>query len=217
MKQPWQIWLLYTLGLIAVVGAFAWLTMRALELDRAESLARRQAELEEDVTATLWRMDSILTPLLAEEAARPSDDFRAVWPGNAPTAARELSPLLTHRPEFVLLHFELAADGQMSSPQCPTGTDRELAIQQGVNATEIDSAAARLAELRPALAFSTLSAQCAPAAPQDAAVAVPGVNQQAPVTNQQALFNPYEESVQQQLKNLNSAVPQQSDFPVGVQ
>ena len=61
MKRPWQIWLLFCLGLAVVVPAMGWLTVKALELDRAESVARRQAELEEDVSRALWRMDSLLS------------------------------------------------------------------------------------------------------------------------------------------------------------
>ena len=46
MKRPWQIWVLYAAGLAGVAAALGWLTVKALELDQAESLARRQAEQE---------------------------------------------------------------------------------------------------------------------------------------------------------------------------
>src|SRR5436190_18600600 len=112
MKRPWEIWLLYAIGLFGVMGAFAWLTVRAVELDRAEMIARRQAELEEDVTAALWRMDSILTPLLAEEAVRPVNVYEPAY-RIASGSEREISPLLETPPEFVLLHFQVHSSGQI--------------------------------------------------------------------------------------------------------
>ena len=116
MKRPWQIWLLFALGLAAIGPAFAWLTVKALELDRAESFARRQAALEKDISLALWRMDVLLTPLLAEEAARPDFVYRPVYPtdeapasikGQPVEPALSLSPLLANPPNFVLLHFEV--------------------------------------------------------------------------------------------------------------
>ena len=166
MKRPWQIWLLYTFGLAGVVAAFGWLTVKALELDRAESLARRQAEVEEDVSHALWRMDARLTPILAQEAARPDFVYRPVYPieqpagkGGKPTASQELSPLLRDLPEFVLLHFEVHADGCVISPQNPTGDDNTWAIQHGASADLVNAAASRLNEIRPALSLDTLLAQ----------------------------------------------------------
>jgi signal transduction histidine kinase len=166
MKRPWQIWLLYTLGLAGIVAAFGWLTVKALELDRAESLARRQADLEEDVSRALWRMDALLTPLLAQEAARPDFVYRPVYPTEQPAGKgvgkavqQELSPLLTNPPEFVLLHFEVHADGCVISPQNPTGDDNTWALKNGASLDVVNTSAARLAEIKPALSLQTLLAQ----------------------------------------------------------
>lgn len=167
MKRPWQIWLLYALGLAGVATAFAWLTVKALELDRAESLARRQAELEEEVSHALWRMDARLTPLLAAEAARPDFVYHPVYPveplggkpGGKSALQQELSPLLANPPEYVLLHFEVHPDGCVISPQSPTGNDNTWALQNGASAELVSTAAARLAELTPILSLDKLLAQ----------------------------------------------------------
>jgi signal transduction histidine kinase len=171
MKRPWQVWLLYFAGLAGVMGAFAWLTVKAVELDRAESLARQQAELEEDVSRALWRIDALLTPLLAEEAARPEFVYRAIYPsdanligpaakgGQTGTMRRVLSPLLVDPPQFTLVHFELHPDGQVFSPQCPTGSDGTWAVENGASPVTIGCASDRLDELRPALTHQTLLAQ----------------------------------------------------------
>src|SRR5688572_492926 len=91
MRRPWQIWLLFTLCLLAVVPPMVWVTSKAVELERSEIAARRQAEQEELVSSALWRIDARLTPLLAEEAARPdfvyqsfdnNGTFNTFSPGN---------------------------------------------------------------------------------------------------------------------------------------
>src|SRR5215208_5310310 len=118
MKRPWQIWLLYALGLAGVAAAFGWLTVKAL-----------------------WRMDALLTPLLAEEAARPDFVYHPVYPveqpegkgAGKPSVQRELSPLLANPPQYVLLHFEVHADGSVTSPQNPTGDDNAWALKNGVS------------------------------------------------------------------------------------
>src|SRR5262245_8046965 len=167
MKRPWQIWLLFGLGLAVVVPAMAWLTVKALELDRAESLARQQAELEEDVSRALWRMDTLLTPLLAQEAARPDFVYRPVYAteeapagkGKSSGPAQSLSPLLSSPPEFVLLHFAVHPDGCVTSPQCPIGTENTWALGNGIGADYLASAASRLELIKPALLHADLLAQ----------------------------------------------------------
>lgn len=118
MRSPIQTWFLFTLCLLVVAPAMAWVTWKALELDRAEFAARLQAEQEVEVSRALWSIDSRLTPLLAEEAARPDFVYRAL--GN--TTALEFSNLgnsnqLNTAPNPVLLHFELKPSGQGVSPQ----------------------------------------------------------------------------------------------------
>ena len=78
MLRPFQIWLLFLLGLALVLPPMGWLTVKALELDRAELAARQQVELEERVSRALWRMDVFLSPLLAQEAARPEFLYKPV-------------------------------------------------------------------------------------------------------------------------------------------
>ena len=161
MRRPWQIWLLFGLGLAVVVPTMAWLTVMALQLDRADALARQQAEQEEDVSRALWRMDILLTPLLAEEAARPDFVYRPVYEiesgegkvggkGQA-TPQQELSPLLKETPPLVLLHFVVHPDCSVTSPQNPTGKFNAWALDNGASPETIKSAAARLEDLRPAL------------------------------------------------------------------
>src|SRR5687768_3967037 len=109
MKRPWQVWLAFVLCVAVLAAAMGWLTAHALRVDRERSAARAEAELEQRVSLALWRMDTKLAPLIAEEIARPQlfyDSFIAV---NAPNAKGEAvqqapSPLLNAAPN-VLLNF----------------------------------------------------------------------------------------------------------------
>jgi hypothetical protein len=78
MRRPWPIAIAFTLCLAVVLVALAWITSVAMRLDRAEALARHQAALEENVRLALWRMDSALGPLIAQESAMPATAFLAV-------------------------------------------------------------------------------------------------------------------------------------------
>src|SRR3954464_14561241 len=80
MKRPWQVWLAYCLCAAGVVAALCVLTVRALELDQAEINGRRQAALEENARLALWRLDSALAPLVAQENARPYFLYSAFYP-----------------------------------------------------------------------------------------------------------------------------------------
>jgi signal transduction histidine kinase len=107
--RPARVWLVFAACAAALLGAMVWISLTVLRLERAEQQARAQAALEENTRLALWRLDSALMPLLAQEAARPSapltDD-----PGAAPSVARETPP-------EVLLHFQIAPGGEITSPQ----------------------------------------------------------------------------------------------------
>ncbi len=163
MLRPLHIWLLFLLGLALVLPPMGWLTVKALELDRAELAARQQVELEEKVSRALWRMDVFLSPLLAKEAARPGFLYKPVLAtvptGKGTKGERTLSPLLAEPPEFVLLNFELAADGTLTSPQSPCGPDEAWARSNGALPATMDAATKRLEELAGSLSHTELLAR----------------------------------------------------------
>lgn len=145
MRRPWQVWSLFTLCLLAAVPAMVWVTYKALELDRSELAARLQAQQEEAVSSALWRIDARLTPILAEEAARPDFIYQLV--DNRDTLANVgTGNFLASAPSNVLLHFELKGNGKGTSPQiCKEGTS-----------TEPDIYCERLDELLAAVKFDQL-------------------------------------------------------------
>src|SRR5688572_13847066 len=111
MKRPWHVWLAFALCGFILAAAMGWLTIHALRVDRERSLARAAAALEQNVSLALWRMDTKLAPLIAEEATRPHELYDSFITVSTPAAkggsSHELvpSPLLKKAPDNVVLNF----------------------------------------------------------------------------------------------------------------
>ena len=127
MRSPWQVWLAFVVCLAMIVAAVGWLSFRALESDRAEATARRQAQNEENARLALWRIDTALAPLVMQENAQPYFSYNTLYPAERSPgkprgkAAPEPvpSPLVTQPPPQVLLHFQIDGAGRFSSPRVP--------------------------------------------------------------------------------------------------
>src|SRR5262249_4088943 len=116
MKRPWQIWLAFAGALALAAGALGWLSLRALDADRAEAAAQQQSLIEENVRLALWRMDSLAAAFVAQESARPPAVYTAfsVPPALKPNSKRRISeplpsPLLVQPPPEVSLYFQRSA------------------------------------------------------------------------------------------------------------
>lgn len=133
MRRPWQIWTVYGVCLTSAVAALAWLTHMARQLDRSEMRARAEAALEEQVGDALWTLDVELTRLLATEAGRPPSAYEPFLPSMAKGLPPAPSPLLVQPSELVLLHFQIDARGQWTSPQCPERAWLDVALANGTN------------------------------------------------------------------------------------
>ena len=130
---------------------------RARASRRAEAKARRQAALEENLQLALWRMDSAVAPLIAEESARPYFSYSPLYPAEraftnmfAEIQRGDVlvpSPLLTFSSPQIRLHFQYGPDGRLSSPQVPAGNMRDLAESRYLPPERIELAARRLEEL----------------------------------------------------------------------
>jgi hypothetical protein len=154
-------WLLFAACLAVLCAAMAWVSATALRLDRSEAEARRQAAVEENVRLALWRMDAAVAPLIAQESIRPYFTYSAFYPAERAYTRmyQEIksgevlvpSPLLTPNSPEVLLYFQFGQDGELTSPQVPTGNMRDLAETGYTTHERIEAAAQRLAELRKTL------------------------------------------------------------------
>ena len=173
MKSPLHIWLLYAACLAMAVPALGWLSWQAIELDRAREadraqteLARQEAELQERISSALWRMDGMLTPLIAQEAARPYYLYESFY--RNPSSSSEQtsdepspSPLLVTKSEFVNLHFQLGPGNTITSPQRPVGSACQQAYECcGLTSEVIDDNASKLADIQKVLDYDSLLLKC---------------------------------------------------------
>src|SRR3954464_4236277 len=115
MKRPWQVWAVFALCVLGAAGAMTWLTREAMEADRARRAAEGEAELEQRASLALWRMDTELAPIIAEEVIRPPDEFR---PKTDPVQP----------PKYVLAQFEAHNKGPWLSPQHPHGLKGQASL-----------------------------------------------------------------------------------------
>ena len=190
MRQTWQIWTTFVASLALVIVAVGWMTFKALEADRAEARARSQATLEENARLALWRMDSAISPLVAQESARPYFSYDAFYSAdrawgrmaNAKASERSLipSPLLTDKRPEILLHFQFDPQGRLSSPRLPRG--RLITRAEGLGVTSADRVAAErlIAQVRPHLEPRQLLAEL----PQGESLAIESPMQVAVVPNE---------------------------------
>jgi signal transduction histidine kinase len=165
MKRPWQVWLVLAACGVVVAAAMAWLTLHALRADRERTAARADADLEQRISLALWRMDTKLAPLIAEESARPHFYYTPFITVETPRSkagpAEELapSPLLNSANASVLLNFNATASGEWTSPQAPQPEWTALACANGMTIDQIESNRDRLGELAASVTVTELLAQ----------------------------------------------------------
>jgi signal transduction histidine kinase len=133
MSRLLSIWLAFAICLAVVLAAMGWISLAAVRLGRAEAEARRQALTEEKTRLALWRIDSALAPMLAQESARSYFAYQAFFPA-------DLAP-------YVLLHFQIGPDGTFTSPQAPSEPFGKVLGPAHLDAQRIEKARMLLGQL----------------------------------------------------------------------
>ena len=157
MSRSFAILFLLAGCLAVVLAAMAWVTVVAVNADRRDAQAQRQAELAENARLALWRMDSALAPLLAREDARPYSDYAsfsapplALGENDQPLPQGKVvvpSPLLLQPAAFVRLHFQIDPAGRLTSPQVPESPLPDGPLARWREEAQAAAAAADLAVL----------------------------------------------------------------------
>lgn len=150
-------WLIYAVCVLLVVDGLAWVTWQMLSLERREQAAQQNARQQEAVRLALWRMDGLLSPVIAAEAARPYFHYRSFYPAERaytrmweelrPGEVLVPSPLLAGPGEFIRLHFESAPDGWLTSPQAPDAEFRDRAESAVLSLPDVLTVERQLNEL----------------------------------------------------------------------
>src|SRR5439155_19908563 len=166
MMRQCPVRVIFGVCLAVVLAALGRVSLEVVRLDQAQTEARAAARLEENVRLALWRMESMLLPLIAQESARPYFSYSAFYPAERaytrmfaelrPEDAPVASPLLASTSPHVLLHFQIEPNGRITSPQAPEGRMRELAVTGSTTRDRIQQAELSLARLQPSLNAKTL-------------------------------------------------------------
>src|SRR5512136_448671 len=117
MKRSWALWFVFAGCAVIVIAAMAWVSMIVVQLDEAGAKSRQLAQLEENTRLALWRMESMLTPFIAQENARPYYSYQAFFPAERaytrmlsrlePNEILIPSPLLKEGSSYVRLYFQI--------------------------------------------------------------------------------------------------------------
>ncbi len=176
MRRPWQIWLVFCGCVLVAVVSVAWLSYRALESERAELTARTQAGLEENARLALWRIDSAVASLIAQENARPSFTYRSFYPTNYPQieirvrksdgALLAPSPLLSANDPRIKLYFEFDAAGEAHSPRALTAGEMRSLVPRYLSQQAVDESRQRLRRFAELVELPQLLALMPPASAQ---------------------------------------------------
>ncbi|MHA7814145.1 MAG: sensor histidine kinase [Phycisphaerales bacterium] len=80
-------WVIFWSSVALALGALAWVSVEVVALERREATSRTQASRQESIRRALWRLDSMMAPVLAIEAARPIEDYTSMqaWSDDAQT------------------------------------------------------------------------------------------------------------------------------------
>ena len=194
MNRPWQIGRVFVACLAVVLAALGWTSHQVLRLDR-------QATQEEAVRLALWRMESALVSLVAQEATRPYFEYSPFYSpdrayarmyNNEAGKGEVLIPsaILVQSSPYIRLHFQIGPDGALTSPQAPgeTGAKGSPALAYTTR-DEIEKAEARMAHLKPLLDAAKLAADLPGPADRPLPATVLALGANAQMLNPQALAN----------------------------
>lgn len=150
------------IGAIVVLLALGFITWSVLRLESREAAARQASDQQESLRLALWRIDSVMTPILAREAARPYFEYQPFIPADraytnffSEVSESEVlvpSPLLTASDPLVNLYFQKMPDGTLESPQAPMGPAKGTAEAAYLTPYAAETNQTRLADLSVLLA-----------------------------------------------------------------
>ncbi len=175
MKRMRWVWPIFVGCLLVVLAGMAWISKLALELYDTQQEASKLARKEERIRLALYRLDSAVRPIVMGEASRPYysyESFHPVqWPYTRMVSGLEGDPLqpsqlLVFESPYILLHFQYEPPDKLTSPEAPTGAEKETAVAAYVEASRVQQAGRRLVQLREHLLSQSLSGRLP--APQEA-------------------------------------------------
>ena len=121
LRRLW-LWIAFAALWSLAFAAVLWLGRSVIRLDQAEREARHAAAIEEGLRLSLWRLDTLLTPLIAQEALSPiplsedkpnnlsENNQKAVPQSNTAGSPTETETVLSAIPHRSSFRWELPAN-----------------------------------------------------------------------------------------------------------
>ena len=178
--RRWIGWAVYLVSVVIVLDVLGFVTWTMLKFERSDLEAAAESDLQERVRLSLWRMDSFMAPIIAQESARPYFHYRAFYPAERaytrmweevrPGDVLVPSPLLLSSKMggatggLIRLRFQIEPGGVITSPQVPDGNMLDLAESKLGLASQVARAEQLLEQLRLVVAGSSSLAQGHPVA-----------------------------------------------------
>jgi signal transduction histidine kinase len=151
------VWFAFSLCVALAAAAMIGVDTTARRLERTEAQTRALVDREESVQVALWRMDSALAELVAEEGTRPYFHYRPFYSVEREHGRLESeidrgdvlipSPLLRFGSPRVRLHFQIDPNGKFTSPQVPSEDHGRTDPPREPTSTDVHEPSRRLEEL----------------------------------------------------------------------
>ena len=148
-------WLLFAAACLGAAAGLVWLSAVLLRFEGEWARNEDEARLRANLRLAVWRIDSLMAPVLSAEAARPPEQYRAFFPlrrsydakGSTNPSGFVLmpSPLLRNPSEWAVLNFQIGENETPSSPQAPPEALAAQAAENGLPLADALRARERLA------------------------------------------------------------------------
>jgi len=137
MTKTSLIWVAYFGILVMLIYALAVASRIAVQSHQVKQESAAALKIEEQIRLAIWRMDSLVAPLLMQESNRPHQDYEAFIPiqnflrsdGDDCPAPLIPSPLLKQQPENIRVHFTCSSLSAIRSPQVPDSQQLVSTVQ----------------------------------------------------------------------------------------
>ncbi len=167
-KRGWVPWAVYGLAALLVIEGLAWASWRLASVERAQAVAEAEARAEQRLRLALWRMDSLVVPLLARESVRPYYHYLPRHAADAPygrawdvsgAQAVAVSPLavsgaatgeqggLSESVDPIRLHAQVEPDGSLTVPAAVGGEEGLAGAAAAQRARRLGDRLAEILEL----------------------------------------------------------------------
>ena len=157
MSAPAKTWICFLAAVLLVGGALGWISTQLFRFEEEHTRFEAQERFRANLRLAVWRIDSLMAPVLAEEAARPPSHYQSFYPlarsydspgfKQKPEPVYVPSPLLNPRNELTTLNFQVSPEGEWTSPQVPPDDFLSNAIESGASPSAVEGQKKRLAEL----------------------------------------------------------------------